>query len=473
MIQENFDTLVTAARGRALCATAAPVIRGYFTDTRQPVRGGLFVALRGENFDGNGYAREAAERHGAAAVLIDREQAANHLPAGVGAILVDDARLGFLGIAAAHRKKLSNCLWLAVTGSVGKSSTKEMLAHILSVALPERKLQKALGSFNNEIGVSKTILECGPGTELAVLELGTNHPGEIGRLAAAACPQVALITRAAEAHLEAFGSVENIAREKGAILNFQSANDTAVLNADDPFFELWKSMARGRVVSFSVSKAADLRALNVELNAAGCPRFTLSCKISGSPERRLVDCELNVPGTHQVSNALAAMAAAGAAGVAAESAAIALRAFTGLARRFTIHAQYGITLIDDAYNANPASFAAALETLQAIPARRRFVAAGGMLELGAQSAARHRALGEALAGLKLAGLALVGPLARSIGEGALENGFAPVAIDYFDAPEEAATALAAKLRPGDALLVKGSHGIRLDICVERLRGLLK
>ena len=462
MIQESFASLATSANGKMLRGAPELFIRGHFTDTRSPVRGGLYVALRGDRFDGNLFAREAVERHGAAAVLIDREQTLEGWPEYAGAILVEDARTAYLGIAAAHRRKLSKCLWLGVTGSVGKSTTKEMLAHILSAAKPARRIQKAQGSFNNAVGLSKTILETGGDIDAAVLELGTNHIGEIEPLAEAARPQIAVITRAAESHLEAFGTVENVAREKGAILKFQTANDTAVLNADDTFFELWRNSAKGRVLSFGLRESADVRATKIAIDEMGRARFRVT--FAGST----TNCALHVSGEHQVSNALAAIAASLAAGVSLEDAASFAGTFEGIARRFAVHRRSGVTLIDDAYNANPASFKAALDTLMTLAAQRRFVIAGGMLELGAQSDARHGELGAALAQLKLDGLALVGDLAKAIGNSAVQNGQDASRVNFHQNPEEAAAMLAPLLRPGDAVLVKGSHGINLDRCVDLL-----
>jgi len=258
-------------------------VRGHFTDTRSPVRGGLYVALRGDRFDGNAFAREAVEQHGAAAVLVDREQALVGVPEYAGAILVEDAREAYLGIAAAHRRKLAKCLWLGVTGSVGKSTTKEMLAHILSAAKPTRKIHKAQGSFNNAVGLSKTILETSADTDAAVLELGTNHIGEIEPLAQAARPNIAVITRAAESHLEAFGTVENVAREKGAILKFQTIRDTAILNADDTYFGIWKQAAKGRVIAFGLNENADLRATKIKIDEMGRAQFKI--EYAGNPRR--------------------------------------------------------------------------------------------------------------------------------------------------------------------------------------------
>jgi UDP-N-acetylmuramoyl-tripeptide--D-alanyl-D-alanine ligase len=464
VIHESFTTLATAAHGKILRGKPDLVINGHFTDTREPVRGGLYVALRGERFDGNMFAREAVEQYGAAAVLVDREQAANELPDYVSTILVDDAREGYLGIAAVHRQRLTNCLWLGVTGSVGKSTTKEMLAHVLAISKPRRRVHKAKGSFNNAVGLAKTILETDVDVGAAVLELGTNHPGEIAQLASVARPQIAVITRAAESHLEAFETVENVAREKAAILKFQEFDDTAVLNADDQYFDLWQREAPGRVICFGLAENADVRATKIILDGSSCARFVVSYKPTGE----IAVCALRVPGVHQVSNALAAIGAALAANVSLEEAAASIGTFAGIERRFTIHYAGGVTVIDDAYNANPASFSAALSTLAALRAQSRYVVAGGMLELGAQSEARHRDIGAALAQLNLSGLLVVGELAAAIGTGAQAAGMLSSRVSYCATPEDAAVALGGILRAGDAVLVKGSHGIQLERCIKPL-----
>ncbi len=462
MIQETFETLAASANGKILRGGPELVIKGHFTDTRTPVRGGLYVALRGERFDGNEFAREAVERHGASAVLVDRESVLDGLPEYAGAILVDDARAAYLKLAAAHRQKLSQCLWLGVTGSVGKSTTKDMLSHILSAAKPGHKIHKAPGSFNNEIGLSKTILETSRDTSAAVLEIGTNHPGEIETLTSVARPDIAVITRAAESHLEAFKTVENVAHEKGTILKFQTASDIAVLNADDRYFSLWAKMTKGGVISFGVVNSADVRASKIELGDMGCASFIVEYK------KQSAQCALRVPGLHQVSNALAAIAASLPAGVSLQKAAEFAGTFEGTARRFSVHRAGGVTLIDDAYNANPASFKAALETLSTLSATRRFVIAGGMLELGEQSDIQHRELGAALARMDLNGLSVVGELAKSVAVSAVDNGHDPFGTNIHASPEDAAATLLRMLRPGDAVLVKGSHGIQLDRCVNVL-----
>ncbi|HYF50606.1 MAG TPA: UDP-N-acetylmuramoyl-tripeptide--D-alanyl-D-alanine ligase [Planctomycetota bacterium] len=460
MMLNRLDTLATAAGGRLLCGPPETPIKGLFSDTRAPLRGGLFVALRGDNFDGNKFAREAVEKGGAAAVMIERPEAAQSLPKGTGAILVDDSRTGLLGIAARHREVLTSPLWFGVTGSVGKSSTKEMLAHILEHA-GKLNVHKAKASFNNAIGLSHTILGATAEHQAVVLEIGTNHPGEIRQLSFSAKPNVAVLTCAAESHLEAFRTVKNVALEKADIFAFQNETDVAILNADDAHFEMWKSMVRSRVITFGYSETADMRAKHVRVNAHGCGEFMARFG------DEVAECHLQIAGVHQVANALAAMAAASAAGVPLVAAARALSTFTGVSRRFAIKEARGITFIDDAYNANPASFNAALETLKTFSGRRKFIVAGDMLELGLKAADYHKELGKKFVECEPAGVVTVGALAALAGACAVETVQVPKWIAC-NRPEDAAQSLKPLLGEGDVVLVKGSHGMHLEKCLELL-----
>jgi UDP-N-acetylmuramoyl-tripeptide--D-alanyl-D-alanine ligase len=293
--------------------------------------------------------------------------------------------------------------------------------------------------------------------------LGANHPGEIRQLAAVARPDIAVITCAAACHLEAFGAVENIAREKGEILSFQKHEDIAVLNADSPYIALWRKMAKGKVISFGTGRQAAIRIADLRLDRAACARFAV-CHDSAS-----LSCELGVPGIHQAGNALAALAAALAAGVPLDKAVESLATFEGMARRFSVSTVREFTLIDDAYNACPASFAAALETLQAMPVERRYVIAGDMLELGPGAEAYHRELGAHLAACGLAGLITVGKLAHAAAEAAISHGLPKAHWTACSNPQAAAEALRPQLRAGDAVLVKGSHGMHLEECCALLR----
>lgn len=463
MLNDTIATIARAANATVLRGNPSTVIKGSFTDTRTPLVGGLFIAIRGENFNGNQFAAKAATL-GAAAVLVDDSDVLDSVPHNAAVLWVPNTREAYLSLAAHHRQKLTDTTVFGITGSVGKSTTKEMLAHVLRHGA-NWNVHKAKGSFNNEVGLSHTILHASAEHRAAVLELGTNNPGEIGRLADVARPDIAILTCAAESHLEAFKTVENVAREKAQIFAFQTKENISILNADSPFFEYWRSSTNGRVISFGCGETADLRARQVVLDADGCAKFLLRWK------NDLVECHLKVAGAHQVPNALGVAAAALAGGLSLRNIAHALSTFEGIERRFNVSRAQGVTLIDDAYNANPASFRAALDTLQAMnqkSGQRLFVIAGDMLELGESADAQHRELGRRLASCSLDGLVTVGDLAHRAGLAAIESGLPRVCWNHCYSPEEAALSLRPSLREGDVVLVKGSHSVNLDRCCRLL-----
>jgi len=451
-----------ASGGLLVAGDADLPIRGVFTDSRSPLSGGLFVAIGGERYDGHAFV-EAALAAGAAAVLVSRREALKVLEKfpGRGAILSGDTREAYLRLALDHRLRLSSVLWVGITGSTGKTTIKEMLSHVLAVGAGW-KVHRAERSFNNEIGLPATILAASGEHHVAVLELGTNHRGEIARLAAVARPHVAVISNAGPCHLEAFETVDGVAEEKSHLLDFQSPADTAVLNADDPHFSYWRAKIRGRLMAFGLGGEAQIRGENLEEVPGLGARFRLTWGGRGA------DAQLRLPGRHSVSNALAAAAAALSAGVNLEAIAAALSSFSGAERRYHTQEVRGVTVIDDAYNASPMSFSAALDCLSHLTGRRAFVVAGDMLELGQRAEALHDELGAALAALAPFLLVTVGPLANRSGAAAAAAGLPRQAWRQADSPEDAARILLPLLRPGDVVLVKGSHGMNLERCVAAL-----
>lgn len=471
MFPHTLEEIAKTTGGLLVRGTPETKVQCAFTDSRVPKNIGLFVAIEGEAFDGHDFLEEAL-RGGAAAVLVSRAgmlwPESQH--SGAGAVLVAETRQAYMRLAAAHRTRLDDLVWFAVTGSAGKSTVKEMLAHILAAGAGVR-VHRALGSFNNEIGVPATILGAAPEDRAVVLELGTNHPGEIARLAWVARPHVAVITNAGPVHLEALKSVEGVAEEKASILDAQERRGVSVLPACDPFLDLWRARARGHVLTFGLNKRGDVHGEALVPCAGGGWRFVLR---HGA---RRTQVRLSLPGRHNVLNALAASAAALAAGVEPEAIAAALASFSGVSRRFQSLDAGGVTVIDDAYNASPLSFDAALESLR-VPgapgalggkARRCFIVAGDMLELGAEAEYLHRELGAALAHAEPQALLTLGPWMEYAGRAAVEAGLPPGAWISCATPEEAAERIEPLLRPGDVVLVKGSHGMRLDRCVALLR----
>lgn len=462
MFTGSLESIAAATGGVVFQGHPTLPVRGVFTDTREPVPGGLFVALRGERYDGHRFVGPARQA-GAAAVMISRMDALKALDgdAGCGAVLAPNTRQAYLALGAAHRLKLDHVRWFAVTASAGKTSVKEMLAQILSCGAGW-KVHRAPRSFNNEIGVPATILAADPTHRAVVLELGTNHPGEIALLAGVARPHVAILGNAGPVHLEAFGSVAGVAEEKSHILDCQGPGDVAVLNADDPCYDLWAGRSKGRIVSFGCGPSGDVRGEALEERPGRGAHFIMC---TGS---RAVEVQLAVPGPHNVRNALAAAAAALGAHVSLEAVVAGLTAYRGMKRRFEVLEANGVRIIDDAFNANPLSFHAALVALKTFAGRRLFVVAGDMLELGEQAEKLHEELGRWLARIAPQAVLTVGGLAARAGEAAVREGLTSSAWASCGTPEEAAERLRPHLAPGDVVLVKGSHAMQMERCVALL-----
>ena len=417
------------------------------TDTRSLAPGSLFVAIRGERFDGNDYVAAAAER-GAVGALVSRPGAAR-----VAQIAVTDTRLAFGDMARAWRRNFAIPV-VAVTGSAGKTTVKELCAAILGV---NRKICVTEGNLNNDIGVPLILMRLDASHEALVIELGANHAGEIAHLGAIVEPTIAVITMAGPAHLEGFGSLEGVARAKGELIDALPADGVAVLNADDRFFPEWRRRAGDRrVLSFGFAAAADVRLDGTALVSGAGSRFTIAM-----PRDRRIEVRLPLLGRANVGNALAAAAAASAAGASDEDIRRGLakaRAVKG--RMHPLPGRGGATLIDDSYNANPSAARAALDFLATCNGERIFVL-GDMLELGAEAESLHAGVGEYARG-RCDLLVAVGRLAAgaALGFGAGAQSFASL--------EDAAPRLLERLGPGVTVLVKASRSMGLDRLVALL-----
>jgi len=424
------------------------MVTGVTTDSRDLEAGALFVALEGERVDGHDYA-VAAVRAGAAAVLAAR-------PVGVPAVVVDDVVVALGRLARAVLDRLPGLTVVAVTGSSGKTSTKDLLAAVLA---PMGPTVAPLGSFNNDIGHPLTVLRVTEATRYLVLECSARGVGHIARLCRIAPPRIGLELNVGVAHIGEFGSQEVIARSKAELVAALPADGVAVLNADDPLVLAMADATPARVLTFGRAGTADVRAVDVELDERGRPGFTLRAPAG---QRRV---QLALYGEHHVSNALAAAAVALELGAGLGPVAQALAAATPASRwRMEVSTRSdGVTVINDAYNANPDSMGAALRALAAIAAgRRSWAVLGAMGELGATADDEHEAIGRLAVGLGVERLVVVGAGATRLHAGARAAGLpADQAVLVLDV-DAAVGLLREGLSPEDVVLVKASRAAGLE-----------
>jgi UDP-N-acetylmuramoyl-tripeptide--D-alanyl-D-alanine ligase len=423
------------------------MVSGCSVDSRTIRAGELFIPLRGENFDGHDFLLEAVQK-GAAACLSEDLCSGLRVPV----VRVEDTLTALGDLAGSTRAQFGGPV-VAVTGSSGKTTTKEMLASILSLTGPGLKTE---GNFNNLIGLPLTILRLGEDQKWMVLEMGTNQRGEISRLTAIADPDVGIITNVGPSHLEGLHGLDGVARAKGELFAGLKKDSFAVINADDPRV-LQMPVANGvQRILFGLSPAAQIRAENVEVRGKSVS-FRLILPDGEFPVR------LPICGQHNVSNALAAATAALCLNVAGDLIARGLENFMRLPGRMEISTfRDDILLVDDTYNANPMSMKSALKAVAEMEGEGRLVAVlGDMLELGEESEALHREVGEKAAEV-MDFLLLVGNRAVGIGQGAKDAGMAPERIRTFSDHLEAAEVLRDMLQPGDRVLLKGSRGMKME-----------
>ena len=429
------------------------VVTGKVTlDSRTVEAGDLFVAIAGERVDGHDFLGAAASA-GAVAALSQRPDGA--LPTVVVADPV--VALGRLAAGVHGRLGEGGLLTLGITGSSGKTSTKDLLGQVLAAAGPT---VSPPGSYNNDIGLPLTVLSADEDTRFLVLEMGSRGPGHIARLCGVARPQVGVVLNVGSAHLGEFGSPEGIARAKGELVEALAEDGTAVLNADDPRVLAMAPRTRARVLTTGTAPTADVRAADVSLDEAARPRFTL---VAAGEEHPVA---LQVVGAHQVANALSAAGAALAAGMPPGDVAAALSAAGSRSRwRMEVtHRDDGVTVVNDAYNANPESMRAALAALAGLAGERRIAVLGAMAELGPGATAEHERLGRDAAASGIDLIVAVGPDAVGIADGAAAAG-RPGGEESVHVPDRAAARelLSEVLRPGDVVLVKASRSYGLEL----------
>lgn len=437
-----------ATGGRVVGADAA--FYAVSTDSRAIQAGDLFVALRGERFDGHDFVADCLQR-GAAAAMVSQSSV---LDPQSSALVVEDTRLA-LGTLAAYWRGKFTLPMAAITGSNGKTTVKEMLASILRANSAEDAVLATQGNLNNDIGLPITLFKLRAAHRYAVIEMGMNHPGEISYLTHLAKPTVALINNALPAHLEGLGSVEAVAHAKGEIFEGLADDGTAIINIDDQFAPLWRQLASPRkALTFGLDHAADVSA-DYRLHADSC-EITLK-----TPQGEAV-VRLPVPGVHNVRNALAASAAATAMGVTLEAIVSGLQQYGGVKGRLQRKAGInGSTIIDDTYNANPASMRAAIDILAACPGKRVLVL-GDMGELGETATEMHREIGAYAKSAQLDRLMVLGELSKE-----MAAGFGTGA-QHFESPEALGEELIKQLTADTTVLVKGSRFMRMERVVALL-----
>ena len=421
------------------------------TDSRKITSGVLFVALKGEIFNGEDFAAEALKK-GATAVLVSKSFDKNL----DGIILkVDDTLKAYAQIAGAWRNRF-NIPIVAVTGSNGKTTTKDLAAAALNSL---GHVQKTSGNFNNEVGVPMTLLSLNENHKAAVVEIGMRGLGQIEALAQVVKPNIGIVTNVSEAHIELLGTIENIARAKGELVTEIQDGGTIILNADNVHTLAMKNLVKDgvRVLTYSIESGADFVAQDILIGSVST-EFTLSFR------GKEYDFEIPMLGRHNVSNALAAIAAGYACGLKVPDVQRGFSTLTTTKMRYEVIRRDGLTIINDAYNASPASMRAAIRTTSEVYSGRLIAVLGDMLELGTISEQIHREIGFELVENKFDTLITLGPLGRFIAEGAREAGLKN--IFAFDTHEAAARKILDIVRDGDTILFKASHVMHMEKIIE-------
>jgi UDP-N-acetylmuramoyl-tripeptide--D-alanyl-D-alanine ligase len=454
--------IITATGGTLLQGNPGTSIRGISTDTRTIKPGNLFIPLMGPNFSGHDFLAKAVT-DGARAFLSAKSYRSciPELPPDIAHVEVIDTLQALGDIAHAWRMRF-HCRVIAITGSAGKTTTKEMMGAICTQG---HNILKTAGNLNNLVGLPHTLFGLKDVIDLAVLELGTNSPGEIARLAYMAAPDIGIITNVGPAHLEGLGSVEAVREEKGSLWQVMDHRGVAVFNLDDPQIVILKKRWRGEYITCSLTGPADVTAETIRPIKAGKSAFTLN--IQDQKEKII----LSSPGRHNVGNALLAAGSALAAGFNSEEIARGLHAFRSVPGRMEIETlPNGAHLIHDAYNANPLSVGEALKTLSELSgAGRRIMVFGDMLELGDQAAAYHEEIGRKIGKLDIYALFLKGDFSRVTAKAAEASGLDRNHIFFFDGKAKAIPALRENVSQGDWILLKGSRKMNLDELIPEIR----
>jgi UDP-N-acetylmuramoyl-tripeptide--D-alanyl-D-alanine ligase len=447
-------TVREATGGRIIRGRLDATLTGISTDTKTLRPGELFFALVGDKHDAHKFVPNAATRE-AGAVVVHSEDAIRDLPS-LPAVLVDDTTRALGDLAKWHRSQCSTTTVIGITGSNGKTTVKEMLFHILDGVV---RSVKSIRSYNNDVGVPLTLFQLRPADVYAVVEMGTNSPGEIARLCEIADPDVGVLTHVAATHLEGLGSIDGVAQEKSALIRHTTRRGGAFYNADCYHSRQVAKAAKGQLTSFGFENEADLRGFNLRADGTG-----LSFKLMGGPR-----VSIPVAGTHNAINAVAAIAVARKLGIDWATITDRLATFRLPPQRMELKTVGGVTLIDDAYNANPLSMEAAAETLHRIESGgKKIMVAADMRELGDVSAELHRRLGKTIAGFGFDYLLGIGPHTSELLGSAAEHGMNENDLHLAGTNEQLAAALGDLVEPGDVVLFKGSRSMKLEEVVAQL-----
>jgi len=445
-------------------------IRGICTDSRSIRRGDLFVALQGDRFDGHQFVPAVLAKGAVGALVHDGYRWQGRRQTSMGTrnepfvFGVQDPLFAYQQLATHYRSRFTLPV-VAVTGSNGKTTTKDMVAGVLA----ERwRTLKTEANYNNRIGVPHTLFRLTAKHQAAVIEMGVDHRGQTTRLCEIVRPTVGVITNIGPDHLEFFGGMEGSAQAKAELLDMLPADGTAILNADDHYFDYLAARARCRVLSFGLSEKAQVRAVNVMSDPRDGTTFGLLLPGKSRP----LPVGIKVHGAHNVTNALAAAAVGYSLNLSGVMIGQGLAKFRPAAMRSQVLSHHGVQIINDCYNANPASMQAALQLLGSwTPARQRVAVLGDMLELGREGQQLHRDLGRFAARLPLSRLIACGELGREIAAGAGQAGMPEQAIHVVSDASAAAEALRKLVGRGDVVLVKGSRGMRMEQIVQSLTGM--
>jgi len=451
--------LPLARIGEFIAATgeyqADDVARGYSIDSRTVQPGELFFAVKGERLDGHDFVEQALKK-GAAAAVVSRSDLSRY-GSNARLLAVNDTLAALQTLATAVRKLWGKAL-IAVTGSAGKTTTKEAIAHVLASRF---RVLKSEANFNNHFGLPLMLLKLEPGHDVAVIEIGMSHAGEIRALAKIAQPEIGVVTNVAPVHLEFFDSLAAIAGAKYELIESLPAGSTAILNADDDYVSQFGRDFHGKVVMYGTRPEADVRAENIV--ACGAEGSEFDVLVNGCREHT----RLPLVGAHNILNALAAVAVAMERGLKPSETVSALATLTPADKRGEVVQLGNITVINDCYNSNPKALSVMMDALAAMPAKRRIVVAGEMLELGPASEEMHRQAGEHAAKNKIDVVLGVRGQAQALVEQARRAG---ARAEFVATPQEAGEWLARETRDGDVVLLKASRGVKLEGAVEVWKG---